>query len=216
MKIILTGATGMVGSEVLRQAIADDRIDHITCIVRKPVAISHTKVTTIIHSDFLKYESLTNVFAEADACIWCLGISQTQVTESEYLIITHDYVFVAAEQMLAANPTISFLFLSGMGADTTEKSKVLFAWAKGQTENALSGVGFQKLYIVRPGAIQAVNGYPNEPFAYKFVSFLFPVIKFLFPSLVITSVDLAKAMLNIVNRESEQQLYVQKELKNWV
>jgi len=216
MKIILTGATGMVGSEVLRTAIADDRFKKIICVVRKPLTIQHSKVETIIHNDFSNYDSLTNVFIEADACVWCLGISQTQVNKDQYEIITYQYAVEAAKQILKSNPSITFLFLSGRGADTTERSNTLFARIKGKTENALSALAFKHLYIVRPGAIKAVNGYPNPPFAYKlFMPILYPLLKLFYPSLLITSVELAKAILNIIVKQPEQKLYENADLKQW-
>lgn len=216
MKIILTGATGMVGSEVLRTAIADDRFEKVTCIVRKPLTIQHPKVETIIHNDFLNYESVSNAFADADACIWCLGISQTQVNKEQYEIITYQYAVEAAKEMLKVNPSITFLFLSGRGADTTERSNTLFAKIKGKTENALSALAFKHLFIVRPGAIKAVNGYPNPPLAYKiFMPLIYPLFKLFYPSILITSVELAKAILNIVLKQPEQALYENADLKKW-
>src|SRR5437870_2975160 len=100
MNIIITGATGMVGSEVVRQAIADQEIDEITLIVRRPVTFTSPKLKTVIHKDFLDYSGLADVFRNADCCIWCLGISQNQVTEAQYIVITHDYTIAAAKAML--------------------------------------------------------------------------------------------------------------------
>ena len=111
MKIIVTGATGMVGAEVVRQAIADEAIEVVTVLLRNPSEIKHPKIREIVHKDFLNYQGLENVFRETDACLWCLGISQSRVTKNEYFTITYEYAIEAAKAMLKANPSITFAFL---------------------------------------------------------------------------------------------------------
>src|SRR5436190_24183802 len=106
MKIIVTGATGLVGAEVIRQAILDNGITEINAIARKPLELNHQKLKTIIHKDFLDYSSLTELFKSCDACLWCLGISQSQVSKEEYHTITYSYAVEAAKAMLNANPSI--------------------------------------------------------------------------------------------------------------
>src|SRR5690242_8649945 len=110
MKILVTGATGMAGAEVIRQAIADQTIEKITALVRKPLMLQDARLQTVIHSDFLDYSGCTSMFRDHDVCIWCLGISQTQVSRQEYHTITYDYVVEAAKAMIAANPSIGFVF----------------------------------------------------------------------------------------------------------
>ena len=214
MKIIVTGATGLVGAEVLRQAILDDSIQEVTAIVRKPLEIHHPKIKTIIHQNFLDYSNLSEVFKNNDACLWCLGISQTQVSKEQYPIITYDYTIAAAKAMLEANPMITFLFLSGMGADSTEKSTTLFALVKGKAENALMKLGIKNLYIVRPGGIKPIHKNKNTAFTNKIMIPFFPVLELLASSMVITSVQLAKAMLHIVKTNPETQLWHNTDLKN--
>ncbi len=216
MKIIITGATGMVGSEVVRQALTDNDITRVTAIVRRPLTIQHPKLDVIIHKNFLNYTSLTDVFKEADTCIWCLGVSQLQVSKEEYIKITHDYTIEAAKAMMTANPSISFLFVSGVGADNTGKSKTIFAREKGRTENDLKKMGMKNLYIIRPGAIKPINGHSNVPFSYKagytLIKILYPLVKILKPSLIIKSTEIAKAVLYISKKGYEQQLIGNKEM----
>jgi uncharacterized protein YbjT (DUF2867 family) len=213
MKLIVTGATGTAGSEVVRQAIADPAITAVTAIVRKPLDIKHEKLTTIIHQNFLDYSSLNDVFIKHDACTWCLGISQTLVSKEEYHVITYDYTIAGAAAMLNANPRITFLFLSGMGADPSEKSRTLFARVKGKTENALLKLPFEKLYIVRPSGIKPEHIKKSAPWFEKLLFQLYPFFKIVTPFLVITTVQLAKAMLNILKNGSEKTIIENNELK---
>ena len=213
MKIVVTGATGTVGSEVIRQAIRDKDIHEVIALTRRSIDIHHPKLQTIIHKDFLNYSGLDPLFKNADACIWALGISQTQVSKEEYEVITHDYAIAAAEAMLDANPAISFLFVSGGGADSSEKSKTLFARIKGKTENALKRLPFIQLIIARPGGIKPVHRNPNAPFIIKLMIPLFPIFEWLAPSHVISSVELAKVLLHLVKKGSDQLILENVDLK---
>jgi uncharacterized protein YbjT (DUF2867 family) len=213
MKIIITGATGMAGSEVIRQAIADNTITEIIALVRRPMLITHPKITTIIHQDFLNYDAVKDYFKDCNACIWCLGISQLQVTKQQYGIITYDYTIAAAKAMIAINPVIHFVFLSGNKADRTEKSRVLFARLKGKTENALLSPGFKKLTIARPDAIWPKHKNKNAPVAYKLAFPFFPLVEIFTPSKIIDSVQLAKALLYLVKNVTEKNTYENTELR---
>ncbi|MBL7702008.1 MAG: NAD(P)H-binding protein [Ferruginibacter sp.] len=213
MKIIVTGATGLAGSEVVRQAIADNNIQEIICLVRRPMEITHPKITTIIHKNFLSYNDVEDHFRDCDACLWCLGISQMQVTKTQYAVITYDYTIAAAKAMLGANPDMHFIFLSGNGADRTEKSKVLFARLKGKTENALLQLMIKKLTIVRPDAIWPKHKNKNSPLAYKLAYPFFPLVEKFAPSKIIGSVQLAKAMLYLVNHPQAKNTWENMELR---
>jgi len=213
MKILLTGATGMVGSEVLRQALNDSEITHVTALVRSPLPVSHSKLTTIIHSNFQEYHTLSELFKNVDACIWCLGISQLKVKEEEYRVITYDFTLAGAQAMLYANPNINFVFLSGMGADNTGRSKRLFARVKGQTENALDSFPFKQLYFARPGGIKAVTKMPNRPFYEAIVDWFYPVFKTLTPSYVIDSKQLALALIKLAKEGYSERVIENTALK---
>ena len=214
MNIIVTGATGLVGAEVIREAIKDDGISSITALARRPLTIpQHPKLNTIIHKEFMNYSGLEKVFAINDACLWCLGISQSQVSKEEYHVITHDYTIAAAKAMLKANPVMTFMFLSGAGADPEEKSKTLFARVKGKTENELQRMPFKHLYITRPAGIRPIHKNPHTAFANKIMIPLFPLFELLTPSFVINSVQLAKAMLHIAKNGGDHVIYNNVELK---
>lgn len=197
MNILLTGATGMVGSEVLRQAIDDPKIEHITVLSRRPAPVVNEKVRQIIHRDFTTYAGLEEVFRDIDACLWCLGISQSRVSKSEYYSITYEYTVAAATAMVKANANMTFIFLSGEGADSKERSPVRFARIKGKAENALLRAGFLKLYIFRPGGILASTPV-SAPSAFKRLeSLVVRIMRAVFPWSVVSSKELALAMLKV-------------------
>ena len=140
---------------------------------RRTLTLQHPKLHPIIHDNFLDYTTVKSIIAAQDACLWCLGISQTQVSKEQYHVITHDYAVAAGHAMFQANPNITFLFLSGDGADPTGKSRTLFARVKGKTENALQNLHFENFYIARPGGIRPINKNPNTAFLYKLFIVLF-------------------------------------------
>jgi len=216
MNILVTGATGLVGAEVIRQAIIDDDVQRVTALVRRPLSIQHAKLTTILHQDFLDYSGITDNLKNIDAFLWCLGISQSQVTKDKYHVITYDYALAAANALLQANPNVAFLFLSGAGADSTEKSRTLFARVKGKMENALSRLPFKRFVIARPAGIKPIHKNPNTSFFNKVMIPLFPLLERVAPSYVITSVDLAKALLELAKRGSEKAIMENTDLKRIV
>ena len=213
MKLIVTGATGTAGSEVIRQALKDDTVTAVTAICRRQPDIAHPKLTTVIHKDFLDYTGLDSIFKSHDACIWCLGVSSQQVNEEQYEVITHMYTIKAAQAMLHANPGIDFIFLSGEGADVLEKSRQIFARIKGKTENDLSKLSFGSLHMARAGAIWPLHDNPGQHFLYKLFRPLLPVIDLLSPSGVIRADVLARAMINLAKNGHTQRVVENEDLK---
>lgn len=216
MKIIIFGTTGTAGSEVVRQAIADPEIEQITVVVRKPLDFKHPKMYMIVHGDFLDYNELLPAFRESNVCIWCLGISQNKVSKEQYAIITYDYVMAAARSMLSVNPEIAFVFLSGQGADSSEKSRILFARVKGKTENALKSLPFKRLYILRPSGIVPVNQPEELTFSKKMKFMLRKLMVKIVPQLTISTVQLAKSMLTLVKTENNSSLLENRNIKEIV
>jgi len=166
--IILTGATGMVGSLVLDNCLKRNEINKISVITRRKTGISHPKLSEILHDDFLDYTNIQEYMRNQDICIYCLGVYTGRVTAQKFREITVDYTKVFAETLKLINKKTTFCFLSGQGADLKEKSFMMFARDKGAAENILLNLGFEKIYIFRPGYI-----YPNTPrkepnFTYKF------------------------------------------------
>lgn len=213
MNIVVFGATGTVGGEVVRQAIDNPGIHKITAVVRKSLDIKNSKLQVVTHEDYMHYEALEGLFKNTDACFWCLGISQTQVNEQEYFTITHDYALKAGESIVRYNPGMTFVFVSGEGANQDGHASTLFGRVKGKTEQDLSQLPFKKLYVVRPAGIQPIHINKNTALVNKLVAPLYPLLRFIAPSLMITSVELAKAMLYIAEHGYGKTVIGNAELK---
>ena len=198
MKILITGATGLIGAELVRQGIADTAVAELILLVRNEPEIQHPKITVVIHHDFFNYTGLEHYFSKATAIVWCLGISQTQVSRQQYENITFGYLDACTRFCLQVHPSVRFVFVSGDGADRTEKSRTLFKRIKGKAENALLGSGLKDIYIARPDAVRPKHKNKKAPLAYKLVYPLFPLVAKLAPNKVIWSDVLARALLHIV------------------
>ncbi len=214
MKLLVTGITGTVGSEVLRQAILDNSITSIFALGRNAPEVIHPKIQFINHSNFLDYSGLGKIISECDYCLWCLGISQSQVSKEKYQEITFDYTIAAAKAIQLYNPKCSFMFVSGDGADPSGKTKMLFGKVKGATEKALAQMDFPHFYSVRPGGIQPIHQHKNIALVNKIMIPFYPIIKILAPSVMITSVQLAQAMLAIIKESGPKSIYENIDLLN--
>ncbi|WP_158625246.1 NAD(P)H-binding protein [Corallococcus terminator] len=199
MRILLTGATGLAGSEVLRQALADADVERVTVLSRRPLALTHAKLDVVLHTDFTRYDSVVEKLTGHAACLWCLGTSQTQVTKAEYEVITYDYAVAAATAMAAANPALRFCFLSGRGTDSTEQSRTLFARVKGRTENELLR-RVPETYCFRPAFIHPVQPHPGTPLIARMLGPLAPLMKRMSHGWVADTDVLGRAMLKVAKQ----------------
>ncbi|CAM6116395.1 unnamed protein product [Calypogeia fissa] len=214
INIILTGATGTAGAGVLRQAIADPEVGRITVLTRRPLDTEHEKLKVIIHKDFNNYEDIASELGDNQAALWCLGISQRQVTKEQYDVITYDYTMAAAKAFGAANPNESFkfLFLTGLGADSTEKSSLTFARVKGKTENALAKLGHPMVVSFRPAYIHP-DVHTKTSIGTKLADLLaVPAYKFV-PSIIVNAADLGKGMLEVAKYGSDKQILSNAEIR---
>lgn len=197
MKLIITGATGLIGAETVRQALADPAITEVMVLVRNKPELQHGKLTTVIHTDFTNYKGLEIYFDRADALIWCLGISQTQVSKEQYHAITYDYVKACADFCQAIHPQMRFVFVSGDGADRSEISRTLFRRIKGKAENTLLASGLKDLFIARPDAVRPRHKNKKAPFVYKLAYPFFPLVEWLAPHKIIWSDVLGRALVSL-------------------
>jgi uncharacterized protein YbjT (DUF2867 family) len=158
MRVLLFGATGMVGSGVLLECLADPAIQSVLAVGRSASGRTHPKLRELQHSDFRNVEPLRSQFGGLDACFFCLGVSSLGMDEATYTRLTYDLTLAVATLLVAVGPKLTFCYVSGVGTDSSERGRVMWARVKGRTENALLGLGFQAAYMFRPGFIRPVKG----------------------------------------------------------
>lgn len=213
--VIITGANGMIGNIILKECLQNKEIAKITCIVRKPLDFAHPKIIEIIHKDFLDFSNIENFLIGQDVCYYCLGVYTGQVSTDEFKKITVAFTEVFAQALKKNSMSTSFCFLSGQGADTTEKSKILFAKEKGIAENILVKLNFKSTHIFRPGYIYPVTQRSEPNFFYKMMRKIYPLIKHI-PKASITSEQLAKAMYNIGLKAEGKLVYENADIRKFI
>jgi uncharacterized protein YbjT (DUF2867 family) len=197
-RLVVVGASGMVGGYALRYALEQPDVEHVTSIGRRKLGISHSKLTEILHADFANCSALAQALSHQDATVFCLGTYTGAVTDAELHRITVDYTVEFARVLRASSPDSAFSFLSGNGADPTGKSRMAFARDKGAAEKALLGAGFPRVYIFRPAYIYPVEPREEPNFSYRLLRWIYPAFRMAFPTLVVRSDDLARAMVDVV------------------
>jgi uncharacterized protein YbjT (DUF2867 family) len=219
VKVIVFGATGMVGQAVLAQCLGDSGIDEVVVVGRTPVGRRDAKLREIIHRNFTDFASLAADFAGSDACFFCLGVSSVRMKEADYRRVTKDFTLAAAQVLADVAPHLVFVYISGMGTDSSEHGRVMWARVKGETENALLAMPF-RAYAVRPGFIQAIAGVrsktPLYAALYRVTGWLYPVVRRLAPNYAIRSDELAAAMIELARRQPEQRIFESKDLRTLV
>lgn len=200
MRLVIVGATGMVGGYALRYALNHPAVERVTSISRRKTGISHPKFDEVLHRDFSDCSGLAQTLAGQDVAIFCLGTYTGAVTDAEMRKITVDYTVEFARVLRRSSPDASFSFLSGSGADPTGRSRLAFARYKGEAEKALLESEFPRLYIFRPAYIYPVEPRKEPNFSYRLLRSVYPVFQLLFPNQVIRADDLAKAMVDITIR----------------
>lgn len=212
-KVLLTGSTGMIGRLILEQALADDTVEEILCLVRSTGKKTPPKVTEILVEDFTNYASMVTHFKKIDHVFYCLGVYTGTVPREAFRKITVDYPVALAKAIHAVSPQANFALLSGQGADTTEKSKLMFAKDKGAAENQLAAVGFSSFYSFRPGYIYPVKKRKEPNFSYALFRILYPFLKNLSDHLGLTSEELARSMYRVVIEKQPGRILENKEIK---
>jgi len=196
-RVVIVGATGMVGGYALRYALQRPDVEHVTSVGRRKLGISHPKLTEVLHQDFADCSALTETLTGRDAAIFCLGTYTGVVTDMELRRITVDYTVEFARILRAGSPDAAFSFLSGSGADPTGQSRIAFARYKGEAEKALLAAGFPRVYIFRPAYIYPVEPRKEPNFSYRLLRAIYPAFRVLFPNQVIRADDLARAMVEV-------------------
>lgn len=201
VKVVLFGATGMVGSGVLLECLDSPRVSSIIAVSRSTSGRAHPKLREIIHADFLDFGPLSAELAGSDACFFCLGVSSAGMSEPDYTRLTHDVTIAAANALLAVSPQLTFIYVSGQGTDGTEKGRSMWARVKGKTENDLLAMPFKAAYMFRPGYIQPMRGVRSKTRLYQTFydlgGWLYPLLRTLAPRLVTTTANVGRAMIEV-------------------
>jgi uncharacterized protein YbjT (DUF2867 family) len=200
MRLVLVGASGMVGGHALRYALEESAVREVTAIGRKSLGISHPKLTEVLHRDFADCSALAGVLTGQDGVVYCLGTYTGVVSDAVLRAVTVDYTVEFARVLHGGSPNAAFSFLSGNGADPTERSRAAYARYKGAAEKALLEGGFPRLYLFRPAYIYPVEPRQEPTISYRLLRAVYPAFRLLFPNLVIRSDDLARAMVDAVVR----------------
>lgn len=188
----------MVGEGVLHECLNDPEVEQVLSVSRKPSGITHPKMREIVHSDFHDLSAIQDQLTGYNACFFCLGVSSVGMKEPEYRRLTHDLTLHFAQTLLPRNPELIFCYVSGAGTDGTGQGKVMWARVKGQTENDLLKMPFRKAYMFRPGFMYPTKGLKNTLSSYAYISWLYPVLRPLFPKYVSTLQEMGLAMINAV------------------
>jgi len=206
IKAIITGVTGMVGEGVLHECLLNSEVESVLVINRRPCGVKHEKLKEIIHRDFYDLSPIENQISGYNACYFCAGVSSVGKKEDEYRRITYDLTLNLANTLLKLNPEMTFCYVSGVGTDSTEKGRSMWARVKGKTENDLLKLGFKDAYMFRPGYIQPTKGLKNAYKIYKVFVPFYPILKTLFPKYVVSLEELGKAMINVTLFGSDKKI----------
>lgn len=201
MRVILFGATGMIGQGVLHECLRDPQVDRVLSVGRSATGQAHPKLVELLHADMADFSSVETSLTGYDACFFCLGVSSAGMTEPDYHHISYDFTLAAARALVRLNPGMTFIYVSGAGTDTTERGRSMWARVKGKTENALLKLPFKAAYMFRPAYVQPLHGASSRTPLYRalyaVVTPLYPVWKRVFPKYTTTTEHIGRAMLHV-------------------
>ena len=210
MKVIITGASGMVGKGVLFECLDHPEITHVLTIGRSQVGLKHDKLQELVHTDFLNFSAIKAELTGFDACYLCMGVSAAGLNEEQYHRLTYDYTLSLAKILVQQNPQMVCTYVSGQGTDSSEKGNSMWARVKGKTENALLNLGFKKAYMFRPGAILPLRGIKSKTksyqFFYNYFTWLLKIMKTISPKSIVNTTQIGKAMINVTKYGYEKTI----------
>jgi len=210
MKVILFGATGMVGQGVLRECLLDPDVEGVLAISRTPLQQQHEKLRTLVHADFTDYTAVESELWGYDACFFCLGITSVGMNEADYTRITYDLTMAVAGTLARTSPRMTFVFTSGAGADTSEKGTLMWARVKGKAENGVLGMPFKASYVFRPGVIQPLHGVKSRTGWYQALYVILgpamSLARRLAPRHILTTEQIGRAMVRVAQRGAPKRV----------
>jgi uncharacterized protein YbjT (DUF2867 family) len=210
MKVLIFGATGMVGQGVLRECLLDTDIERVVTVGRNATGQQYPKLTEIVHKDLFDLTSIESELTGFDACFFCLGVSSFRMSEADYTRLTYDLTFSVGRCLSRLNPDMTFAYVTGAGTDTTERGRSMWARVKGRTENALMRMPFKAAYMFRPGMIQPMDGIRSKTPVYQMAISLgrplFPVLQRAFPNTITTTSQLGRAMIAVAKERAASRV----------
>jgi uncharacterized protein YbjT (DUF2867 family) len=199
VKAIVFGATGMIGQGVLRECLIDPGVERVLTIGRNATGQRHEKLIGIVHTDLVDFTAIRQELSGYDACFFCLGITSAGMSEADYRRVTYDIAVSAARTLVELNPDMTFIFVSGAGADSSERGRVMWARVKGATENAVLALPCKASYVFRPAFVQPMHGIVSRTgwynAMYRVFGPLFPLLSRLAPGYTVTTEQFGRAML---------------------
>lgn len=216
LKVIITGATGMIGEGVLHECLRRPEVEKVLVITRRATGYSHPKLTEIIHGNFFDFSSPDDSLKGYNACYFCLGVTSLGKSEAEYSKLTYDLTLGFATKLAALNPEMTFCYISGAGTDSSEKGKRMWARVKGKTENDLMKLPFKQVYNFRPGGIRPFLPLkPSQTYykTYKYTGWLVALMQVIAPGMVIRLKDLAAAMIHVSLNGYSKSILEMKDMK---
>lgn len=205
-KVIITGTTGMVGEGVLIECLAHPQISEVLSVSRKPNGMTHPKLKEYLVSDFLSMKPDDENVKGYDACFFCAGVSSIGMKEEDYTRITFHMTVHFAKVLLYQNQQMTFIYVSGASTDSTEQGRLMWARVKGKTENTLAKMPFKKVYNFRPGFMKLTPGQKNALPLYKYIGWMYPILKAIFPNSASTLAQVGRAMINSLIIGSDKQI----------
>jgi uncharacterized protein YbjT (DUF2867 family) len=219
IRVVLFGATGMIGQGVLRECFADPDVERVLSVVRAPTGIQHYKLVEMVHPNFHDFTTVSAGLVGYHVCLFCLGVSSAGMTEAQYKAITYDVTIAAASALVRENPAMTFVYISGAGTDSTGRKRSMWARVKGATENALLQMPFKSAYMFRPGYIQPRHGIKSRtPWTrrmYAAIGWAYPLWKLLFRNYVTTTDELAHAMLYVAKHGAPRALIESRDINSF-
>jgi uncharacterized protein YbjT (DUF2867 family) len=204
MNVVIFGASGMVGQGVLLECLRDTGVERVRVIGRSSAGQQHAKLREVLVKDLFDVASYAAEMTGLDACFFCLGVSSAGMTEAAYRRLTYDLTVVIAQELAARNSALCFVYVSGAGTDSTERSRTMWARVKGATENALMRMPFRSAFMFRPGIIQPLDGIRSKTRAYRLgyvvMAPVLPLLRRAFPNSILTTREIGQAMLAVARK----------------
>jgi uncharacterized protein YbjT (DUF2867 family) len=215
MRVVLFGATGMIGQGVLRECLLAPTVETVLTVGRSATGQRHAKLREVVHADLFDLTPIEADLRGLDACFFCLGISSAGRSEADYRRITYDLTLAAARTLVSLNPDLTFIYVSGQGTDSTERGRSMWARVKGKTENDLLAL-HDKAYMFRPGFVRPMHGARSRTALYRAVyaavTPLYPVLRALLPGSVTTTEHLGRAMLAVAATGAPKRVLESREI----